>query len=89
MPTHPPKPSAAGKVTLAGVKPGETVRIMDLENLPDSYQRHLQAYGLLPGRSVRVLSNQPLIILQIEQTELAIEISVAQQVFVEALDLPV
>jgi Fe2+ transport system protein FeoA len=45
--------------------------------------RHLQAYGLLPGRTVLVLSHAPLTIIQIEQTELALERSVAKHILVD------
>lgn len=69
-------------LTLDRVPPGAQARILRFAALGADQDRHLQAYGLLPGRQVRVLARRPLIIVQVEQTELALEVDVAQAVFV-------
>jgi Fe2+ transport system protein FeoA len=69
--------------TLAHSLPGQTVRISGYGQLPPDYRQHLQAYGLLPGRSVRILSQNPVTIVQIEYTELAFEQHIAMQVLVD------
>ena len=59
--------------TLAGVKPGREVLVTGYGNLSGGQRQHLQAYGLLPGRRVRVLAQRPVTIVQVEETELAFE----------------
>lgn len=75
---------AAGGVarTLASVEPGREVSVAGYTGNSGGQRRHLQAYGLLPGRRVRVLSQRPVTIVQIEETELAVEDSVAACVLV-------
>lgn len=69
--------------TLAGIEPGREVAVLGFADIPAEQRQHLQSYGLLPGRRVRVLSRNPLIIVQVEQTELAIEVEIAAGVLVE------
>jgi Fe2+ transport system protein FeoA len=70
-------------MTLDLVPEGKTARILRFGPIGVEQGRHLQAYGLLPGRAVLVLAHKPLTILQIEQTELALETSVAHAIFVD------
>ena len=69
--------------TLAQAQAGKLVTISGFEKLSLTQQQHLQAYGLLPGRTVRVLAQSPVTIVLIEQTELAFESTIAKQVTVE------
>jgi Fe2+ transport system protein FeoA len=69
-------------LTLADVFPGKRALIAGLGDLPAEQIHRLQAYGILPGRLVRVLMNRPMIIVQVEQTELALEESIARQIFI-------
>ncbi len=75
--------------TLASFPGGSQVRVTGFGQLSAQYLQHLQAYGVLPGRTLKILAQQPLTIILAEQTELALENSVAFQVFVELLDIPV
>jgi Fe2+ transport system protein FeoA len=75
--------------TLASFPGGSQVRVTGFGELNAQYLQHLQAYGLLPGRTLKILAQHPLTIILAEQTELALETSVALQVFVELLDIPV
>ena len=68
--------------TLASVQPGCDVLITGYGNLTGSQRQHLQAYGLTPGRRVRVLAQRPVTIVQVEQTELAFEGGIAARVLV-------
>jgi Fe2+ transport system protein FeoA len=81
-PAKPSRTDSAG-LTLDLVPEGKTVRILRFGQIGVEQGRHLQAYGMLPGRAVLVLAHNPLTILQIEQTELALENSVAHSVFVD------
>ncbi|MHB8113012.1 MAG: FeoA family protein, partial [Bellilinea sp.] len=68
--------------TLADVPPGCEVQVTSYGDLNGSQRQHLQGYGLLPGRRVKVLSQHPVTIVQVEQTELAFERGVAVRVLV-------
>jgi Fe2+ transport system protein FeoA len=68
--------------TLAGVKPGREVLVTGYGDLSGSQRQHLQAYGLLPGRRVRVIAQRPVTIVQVEETELAFEGGIAAGVLV-------
>lgn len=71
-----------GARTLAGVEPGREVSVLGYTESSGGQRRHLQAYGLLPGRRVKVLAQHPVTIVLIEQTELAVEAAVAACVLV-------
>ena len=75
--------SLLGHKTLAETAPGCQAVIQGYGPLPEAQQRYLRAYGLLPGRSVTVLSQHPVTIIQIEQTELALEWQVSRAILVE------
>ena len=68
--------------TLADVPLGREVQVTGYGELNSGQRQHLQAYGLLPGRYVKVLSQNPVTIVQVEQTELAFERGVAARVLV-------
>ncbi len=62
---------------------GQEVTIAGFGELSAASRQHLQAYGLLPDRRVRVLAQRPVTIVLIEQTELAFETEVAAQVLLK------
>lgn len=62
---------------------GKQVKIAGFGHLTAAQRQHLQAYGLLPGRTIQVLTQRPVTIVLVEQTELAFEAEIARQVFVE------
>ena len=68
---------------LAQAQAGKLVTISGFEELSLTHRQHLQAYGLLPGRTVKVLAQSPVTIVLVEQTELAFESAIARQVIVE------
>ena len=76
-------PLPAKERTLAQADSGQQVTITGFGSLSPIYRQHLQAYGLLPGRTVLVLAQQPITIVMIEQTELAFEGEIARQVLVK------
>ena len=84
----PAKPAPAGPnigLSLDQIPSGNTVRVTGFREIGPEQGRHLQAYGVLPGRELKVLSQKPLTVLQIEQTELALETIVARAVLVEEI----
>jgi len=71
-------------MTLADAAPGCWVKIIRFStSIPIEKQAHLQAYGLVDGRPVRVLQHSPVTVVQVEHTELALEKSLALEVQVE------
>lgn len=69
--------------TLAQSPSGAMVTISGFGKLSSAHCQHLQAYGLLPGRTIQVLAQSPVTIVLVEQTELAFETEIARQVNIE------
>jgi Fe2+ transport system protein FeoA len=69
-------------MTLRQVPTGSRAVVKGFGQLLPDQQRCLQAYGLTPGREVCVLQRHPVLVVLIENTELAFELEIAQQVFV-------
>lgn len=74
-----------GCLTLADLPPGRRARVTGfLGGLPAAKRAHLQAYGLTPGCWLRVVQVSPVVVVQVENTELALEEELAGQVEVAA-----
>jgi Fe2+ transport system protein FeoA len=74
----------AARVPLALLAPGEEATVDELAAAIDPVQREqLAAYGLAPGRRLRVLQHRPLTVVQVEHTELALEAAVAREIWIE------
>lgn len=68
-------------MTLTDTPPGSRVHIAGFaEDLPFPLREHLQAYGLVQGREVRVLQHSPATVVRIEHMELALEAELAGKV---------
>ena len=76
-------PANERKTSLAQVQPGKMVKIAGYGQISADQKRHLQAYGLLAGRMVQVLAQDPVTIVLVEQTELAFEAELSRQVMIE------
>lgn len=75
--------SAGLYVTLLDVLPGERALLMGFSpGLPREHLAHLQAYGLVPGRTVRVLQHAPVTVVEVEHCEIALEAEMACQIHV-------
>jgi Fe2+ transport system protein FeoA len=69
--------------TLADLRPGEETRLLSFSSeISPERLNQLQSYGLLPGCRVRVLQNWPVIVVQVEHTELAVENDLARQIYI-------
>ena len=74
-------------MTLTDALPGTALHITGFsDDLPSQQQEHLQAYGLVAGRKVRVLQHAPVTVVQVEHLELAMEAELANTVHVEQTD---
>jgi Fe2+ transport system protein FeoA len=68
-------------MTLNDVVPGSHACIAGFsEDLPSQQREHLQAYGLVEGRKVRVLQHSPATVVRVEHLELALEAELAGKV---------
>jgi Fe2+ transport system protein FeoA len=75
--------SSARQLALSRVPVGKVVIITGFGRLSAAQSQHLQAYGLLPGRTIQVLAQRPVTIVLVEQTELAFETEIAAQILTE------
>jgi Fe2+ transport system protein FeoA len=76
-------------MTLNDVAPGDHANIAGFsEDLPSQQREHLQAYGLVEGRQVRVLQHSPATVVRVEHLELALEAELAGKVRVEGAPGP-
>jgi Fe2+ transport system protein FeoA len=70
--------------SLARVEPGSSVIVSGFSKaLGEGKRAHLIAYGVVPGRRVKVIRHSPVTILQVEHTELALDGDLAKQILVE------
>jgi len=70
---------------LADILPGSRVRIHAFdEHMPSNRRVHLIAYGLSPGIWIDVLQQSPVTIIRIDNTELALEKSIAKNILCHA-----
>jgi Fe2+ transport system protein FeoA len=73
--------------TLADAPAGQRVCLRGFSSsLPAERLSHLLAYGLAPGRWVRVIQHEPVTVVQVEHSELALENDLARQIEVTPLD---
>jgi Fe2+ transport system protein FeoA len=79
-----PNPLPA-RTTLLEIRPGGQARVVEFRSLSAVQIENLQAYGLTPGHLLRVLQQAPVTVIQIGNTELALEADLARQVEVEQL----
>ena len=70
--------------SLMDVPPGNRAKVLSFSpNLAMERKAHLQAYGILPGHWVKVLQHSPVIVIQIDHTEVAMETGLAGEIHVE------
>lgn len=72
--------SAAGR--LGDLSAGTRARLLGFDSLDEKALHRLVAYGLIPGVRLKVLQRVPAYILKIHETELALEHSIAQAIYV-------
>ncbi|HSV85112.1 MAG TPA: ferrous iron transport protein A [Levilinea sp.] len=82
------KPAEAAVTTpvegrLDSAKPGARVVVLEFDRIAANQKAHLRAYGLAPGREIRVLQQHPVTVVQVEHTELAFEKDIAGQILVK------
>jgi Fe2+ transport system protein FeoA len=72
--------------TLANVPAGTRARILQFgHDIPLERLEHLLVFGISPGRWVEIKQQQPITVVQVDYTELALENEVAEQIAVTDL----
>ncbi len=75
--------AALNSATLADLHPGDGAHLLGFApGVASERLTQLQSYGLLPGCHIRVQQNWPVIVVQVEHTELAIENDLARQIYI-------
>ena len=70
-----------GAATLTNVRPGQRAQLRGFApGMSSERFAHLQAYGLTPGRWIRVVQHAPVTVIQVENCELALEADLARLV---------
>ena len=78
--------TGAGILALTELPVGAQARVEGFSpGIPAIRRQQLLAYGLVPGRMLQVLQRLPVTVVQVEQTELALESELAEGVRVEVL----
>lgn len=73
----------AGKLTLDQAAPGSVLQVLGFSSaLSVQHRLRLQAFGLEPGRRLRIIQQRPVTIVLIDHLELAVEKVLAQRVLV-------
>lgn len=75
-------PPSHEKPRLAGARPGARVVVLGYDPISAHQKALLQAYGLAPGREIRVLQQRPVTVVQVDHTELAFEKEIAEKILV-------
>jgi Fe2+ transport system protein FeoA len=69
--------------TLKTMSPGTKGQIAAFREMDKRHVEMLQAMGISPGQWVRVVQNVPVIVVEVGNTELALEHDLAAQVVIE------
>ena len=68
--------------SLADLLPGDEAEVSALGDMPESRLLRLTALGLLPGDRVRLVQRQPVPVIRIDETEIALGSEILGQIYV-------
>jgi Fe2+ transport system protein FeoA len=80
-----PEPVAApppAGVPLLSLRPGQEATVVAVATAHLDRARQLSQYGLAPGTQIRLLQKRPTPIIQVGQTDLALDLPVAAEIYV-------
>lgn len=81
--TAPEPPPPGGGTVLSKVKPGNSVRVVEIGEGAGSWHERLQAYGIAPGRVLHVVQQSPVTVVRVDHVDLAFEARIARHIVVE------
>lgn len=80
------RPGAAtpiGSTRLSDARPGSVMQVVEIDASVSVWHEQLQAYGLAPGREVKVIQQSPVTVVRVEHVDLAFESNIARGIVVE------
>jgi Fe2+ transport system protein FeoA len=77
--------------TVEELKPGERARVLCLGTGGPQRHNSMAVFGVVPGAEITLVQHHPSPVIQVEETELALDPAIAREVLVERLeqDVPV
>lgn len=74
----------APKESILVIRPGETVEVAEFgHGMPADQAALLRTYGIGEGRMVKVVQHRPMTVLEVDQTEVALESDLAAHILVK------
>lgn len=71
---------------LTELTPGTYARMIDFDHeIMSEHKAQLQAYGVIPGYTIKLQQQKPVTVIQVDHTELAFEYDLAKEIFVEVI----
>jgi Fe2+ transport system protein FeoA len=71
--------------SLLSLKKGQSGRVIGIRAISDKGLRKSMSFGIMPGTVIKVLQVFPVYVLQMEHTELAVDIEIVKSIFVEKI----
>ncbi len=75
-----------GVRTAAELRPGQKAKVLCLGSTVTDRHRTLTVYGLGSGAEITLVQQQPACVIQIGETELALDLDIARDILVQPLD---
>ncbi len=76
-----------GVRTAAELRPGQKAKVLCLGSTVTDRHRTLTVYGLGSGAEITLVQQQPACVIQIGETELALDLEIARDILVQPLDV--
>jgi len=76
-----------GVRTAAELRPGQKAKVVCLGSTVTDRHRTLTVYGLASGAEITLVQQQPACVIQIGETELALDLEIARDILVQPLDV--
>lgn len=78
---------AQRQTTLVEIRPGYLARVTGFgPEISPERRAQLLSYGVIPGRFIKVIQHMPVTILEVENTELALESGLARTIQVDRVE---
>ncbi len=79
----PATPPRNGQCAVTRLEAGDRARLVRLGGSGTARHNHLAAYGLVPGCEISLLQRSPAFVIRVDQTELALDAEIAEELIVE------
>ena len=79
------RPGAARMSSLGDLRPGQEGRVASIETNDGRRLEQLSGLGIVPNAVLRLLQKSPAPVVQVGETEVAIDFDIARQIYVKLL----